>query len=170
MREALMTLALRDRGAMALLMLVGLTQFALARDFPLASCKGANGTITELSGIDTEHASMVGIVTAPDAAEYCRRQVSTEPVNFCVRDVMKNEKGTRYRAAANCIQHVLESKSDLTSVTLERYGLIRNGEEYFWKTLRSGKSLGNSCADGTPPMYEQFKILCPREAERLNLP
>ena len=169
-RRTAVNIVLRDRGVMTLLMLVGLTQTALARDFPLASCKGANGTITELSGIDTEHASMVGIVTAPDAAEYCRRQVPAEPVNSCVRNVLKNEKGIRYRAAVNCVQHVLESKSDLTSATLERYELIRNGEEYFWKTLRSGRSLGNSCADGTPPMYEQFKILCPKEAERLNLP
>ena len=162
--------AAQDWGIMALLVGTSLTQNAVARDFPLASSKGANGTITELSDVDTEHASMVGIVTAPDAAEYCHRQSPSEPLNSCVRNVMKYEHGTRYRAAANCAQHVLESKNDLTSATPAQYKLTRSGDEYVWKQIPSGGLLGNSCAEGTPPMFEQFKIPCPTEAARLNLP
>ena len=84
---------------MALLVGTSLTQNAVARDFPLASSKGANGTITELSDVDTEHASMVGIVTAPDAAEYCHRQSPSEPLNSCVR---RNEIRARYPLSGRC--------------------------------------------------------------------
>jgi hypothetical protein len=138
-----------------------------ARDFPLASCKGANGTIAKLSGVDTDHASMEGSITEPDVIEYCVRQKGArETLDHCVHETVERTSPTRYRAAANCPQHLLESKIDKLT---EQFKLITQNDERAWKSVRTGKVLGNSCGDGTPPLLEQFKILCPREADLLNL-
>ena len=58
--------------AIALLTFANLPARA-AGDFPLASCKGWNGTVVERDGIDTTHATMRGIVTKADLQEYCER-------------------------------------------------------------------------------------------------
>ena len=44
-----------------------------AGDFPLASCKGWNGTIVESSGVNSQSAVIRGIVTKADVQEYCER-------------------------------------------------------------------------------------------------
>ena len=147
-----------------------------ARDFPLASCKSANGTIIQMSGTNTDHATMVGTVTAPDAMEYCDRDPGGETtanggpktVEACVAEYLKRENGAQYRAIANCPQHILESNAGRG---MERFRLVRNDEGAFaWGSIRTGRTLGNSCGDGTPPLFEQFKILCPREASNIELP
>jgi hypothetical protein len=57
----------------------------------------------------------------------------------------------------------------MRSITTERFKLIVQNDESTWKSMRTGKMLGNSCGDGTPPLIEQFKILCPHEADALKL-
>jgi hypothetical protein len=145
-----------------------------ARDFPLASCKGANATITELLGVDTNNAHMSGVVTAPDAIEYCVRQVSGRPGSRethdqCAQDVLRAENGTRYYAEANCPRHMLKGKIDQSVTALEQLTLVCGKDSCAWKSIRTGKMLGESCGDGTPPLYLQFQILCPTEAESLPL-
>lgn len=138
-----------------------------ARDFPLASCKGPNGTITTLSGVDTDHAIMEGTITEPDVIEYCVRQKGPrETLDHCVRETLERNNPTRYRAAANCPQHLLESTIDKA---IEQFKLVHEKDEKAWRSVRTGKTLGNSCGDGTPPLFEQFKILCPHEADLLDL-
>ena len=143
--------------------------FGKARDFPLSSCKSADGTITQLSGIDTDHASMVGMITEPDAIEYCSREVASEPPEQCAKAIVQELNGAEYRATANCPKHILESKTDQRAQALEQYILVRKDGEFFWKSTRTGNTLGNSCADGTPPLFQQFGILCPKETGTLEL-
>jgi hypothetical protein len=147
---------------------------AEARDFPLASCKGANGTITELFGIDTDHARMIGVVTIPDAIEYCVRQVSGRPGSRethdqCAQEVLRAENGARYYAEANCPKRVLRSKTDQSAKAIEQLTLVCGKDSCTWRSNLTGKMLGDSCADGTPPLFLQFEILCPTEAEGLPL-
>jgi hypothetical protein len=148
---------------------------AEARDFPLASCKGANGTIIQLSDVDTDHATMVGTVTLSDALEYCVRQVSGRPGSRqkhqqCARDTLRAENGAHYRASANCPKRLLESKIDQRDRIFEVFGLVHERGEYAWSSMRTDKVLRNSCGDGTPPLFEQFKILCPTEAQSIDVP
>jgi hypothetical protein len=147
---------------------------AEARDFPLASCKGANATITTLSGVDTGQARMSGIITAPDAIEYCVRQVSGRPGSRethdqCAQELLRAENGARYYAEANCSKRVLRSKTDQRAKSLDALTLVCEKNACTWKMISTGKMLGQSCADGTPPLYFQFEILCPTEAEGLPI-
>jgi hypothetical protein len=54
------------------------TPAAAAGDFPVASCKTWNGTVVELSGINTSTAIMRGIITRADIQEYCERDPGGE--------------------------------------------------------------------------------------------
>jgi hypothetical protein len=121
----------------------------------------------QLTGVDTERASMEGRITQPDVIEYCARQKGTgETLDHCVRETFERSSRARYHAAANCPQHLLESMRERS---VEQFRLVRENGENVWKSVRTGKVLGNSCGDGTPPLLEQFKILCPTEAEALDL-
>lgn len=155
-------------------LLVTLSLGAQARDFPLASCKGANATITELLGVDTNHAQMTGVMTAPDAIEYCVRQVigrpdTRETYQQCAQEVLRSEHGVRYFAEANCQKRTLGSKIDQRITAIEQFALVCGKDSCAWKSYRTGKILGDSCADGKPPLLLKFEILCPREAEGLPL-
>ena len=114
---------------------------------------------------------MVGTITEPDVIEYCLRQKrEQEALENCVRRTLEPNNPIRYRAAANCPKHLLESKTEqLPENKSEQFGLVHEHGENAWKSIRTGKVLGNSCGDGTPPLFEQFKILCPQEAKSLNL-
>ncbi|MCP1558845.1 UNVERIFIED_ORG: hypothetical protein M2438_002935 [Methylobacterium sp. SuP10 SLI 274] len=134
-----------------------------AGDFPLASCKGWNGTVVERDGIDTARALMRGIVTKADLQEYCERDPGGETKEFggkltkpqCVARYLRTESRTALTAEANC-----------------RTGTIsyRSGERQAGKTrFPLGPDADTSCASGMPPLIAQFKMLCPAAVKRFRL-
>ncbi|WP_345821625.1 hypothetical protein ABC766_07170 [Methylobacterium fujisawaense] len=134
-----------------------------AGDFPLASCKGWNGTVVERDGIDTARAAMRGIVTKADLQEYCERDPGGETKQFggklttaqCVASYLRSEGRATMTAEANC----------RTGTVGYRYGngQVRKARFPF------GADADTSCASGMPPMVEQFKMLCPAAAKRLKV-
>src|SRR4051794_24715547 len=126
-----------------------------AGDFPLASCKGWNGTVVERNGIDTPAATMRGIITKADLQEYCERDPGGETKEFggnlttaqCVTKYFLSDSRVQLAASANC----------RTGVVQYRYGNRSPQQAKF--PLRPDAD--TSCASGMPPMIEQFKMLCP---------
>jgi len=68
MRTSLLSIALFTFGLSA----------AQAKDFPLASCAGWNGTLVSKTGIDSSTAVMEGKLTRADFQEYCKRDPGWE--------------------------------------------------------------------------------------------
>ena len=130
-----------------------------AGDFPLASCKGWNGTIIEREGIDTQHATMSGILTKADFQEYCERDPGGETQQYggkltlkqCVKRYMQQSGKDKMSSTANCDTGQLSFK--LSQKPAQRVRFPLQDED-------------TSCASGMPPLIEQFKLLCPKAAER----
>ena len=134
-----------------------------AGDFPLASCKGWNGTVVERDGIDTTHATMRGIVTKADLQEYCERDPGGETKQFggklttaqCVVNYLRSEGRATMAAEANCRAGTVSYRYGDRQAAKARFPLGADGD--------------TSCASGNPPMIEQFKMLCPAAAKRLKV-
>ncbi|MEN3237856.1 hypothetical protein PUR29_30680 [Methylobacterium ajmalii] len=134
-----------------------------AGDFPLASCKGWNGTVVERDGIDTTHATMRGIVTKADLQEYCERDPGGETKQFggklttaqCVANYLRSEGRATIAAQANCKAGTVSYRYGDRQAAKARFPLGPDGD--------------TSCASGNPPMIEQFKMLCPAAAKRLKV-
>lgn len=132
-------------------------------DFPLASCKSWNGTITKLSGLNTARATMQGSVATPDVQEYCERDPGGETIAYggkltidqCVARYKREVKNIRLEAVANCNQGILSFS----------YGPSRRQKVKFPISAETDQS----CASGLPPLREQFKILCPAAASTHNV-
>ena len=129
-------------------------------DYWLASCAGWNGTIQEIIGKDTREARMSGIVSEPDIVEYCERDPGgvtirwggTKTIGECVEG-LSSKTNVRLRSTANCETGTLRFF----------YG---SGAE---QNMRLPLPADRSCASGLPPLIEQFRTLCPRNAERFDL-
>lgn len=145
------------------LSILAVTAAHAAGDFPLASCKGWDGTIIERNGIDTASASMRGIITKADIQEYCERDPGGETkqyggkltVHQCVERHHREEGRTTMSAQANC----------RAGMIAYQYGSRVSGRARF----PLGPDADTSCASGMPPMTRQFAILCPAAARRLKV-
>ena len=134
-----------------------------AGDFPLASCKGWNGTVVERDGIDTARATMRGIVTKADLQEYCERDPGGETRAFggkltkaqCVAKYLPETSGIALSSRANCE----------TGTVVYQYGDRPERRARF----PLGPLVDASCASGIPPLREQFKVLCPSTAKRFRV-
>jgi hypothetical protein len=134
-----------------------------AGDFPLASCKGWDGTIVERDGINTAAAHMRGIITKADLQEYCERDPGGETKQYggkltvrqCVERYVQQESRATMFAQANC----------RTGAISYRYG------DRVTRRIRFplGPDVDTSCASGVPPMIRQFKTLCPAAAKRFKV-
>jgi len=128
------------------------------QNFPLASCKGWDGTVTERSGVDTENASLRGVITKANVEEFCNRIVPEdkpardEAVVACIQDTLPTATKVLVSARANCRKATL---------------VFNDGME----TKRVQFPVGNdtSCGSGMPPMIAQFQKLCPRRAAELHV-
>jgi hypothetical protein len=132
-------------------------------DFPLASCKSHDGTITEKSGINTSKALIKGMITKADIQEYCERDPGGSTITYggketfamCVEKIYREEKDTQLIAIANCSTQVLTFRDGNNQEVKVRFPLAPNADQ--------------SCASGMPPLISQFKILCPAAANRLKM-
>ena len=128
------------------------------QNFPLASCKGWDGTVTERSGIDTENALMRGVVTKANVEEYCNRIVPEDKparddaVLECTQDTVPVATKAQLSARANCQNATLE---------------FSNGGDT--QRIRFPAGTDTSCASGLPPLIAQFQKLCPRRAAGLRV-
>jgi hypothetical protein len=142
---------------------LGMSSAYASRDFPLASCKRHNGTITEKSGINTSRALIKGIVTKADIQEYCERDPGGSTIKYggketfamCVEKIYRQEKDTQLIAVANCSTQVLTFREGNKQEAQVRFPLAPNADQ--------------SCASGMPPLISQFKILCPTAANKLRM-
>ncbi|CAO4183655.1 hypothetical protein [Methylorubrum aminovorans] len=134
-----------------------------AGDFPLASCKGWDGTIIARDGIDSISASMRGIITKADIQEYCERDPGGETKQYggkltvrqCIDLYLREEGRATMSAQANC----------RAGTITYQYGGRVSGRARF----PLGPDADTSCASGMPPMIRQFTILCPAAAKRLKV-
>lgn len=134
-----------------------------AGDFPLASCKGWNGTVVERDGIDTARATMRGVITKADLQEYCERDPGGETSQYggkltkaqCVQKYLRTTGRVTMIAEANCRSATVSYRYDDRQGGKARFPL--------------GPDADTSCASGMPPMVEQFKLLCPMAAKRLKV-
>ena len=118
-----------------------------AGDFPLASCKGWDGPVSQRGGIDTSHAWLKGVVTQDDLLEYCTRDPGGETnqyggklsVSHCVEKYMLKLDKMPLLAEANCSR----------GVVVFRYGKDIAGAAKF--PLAEGADI--SCASGMPPAH-----------------
>jgi hypothetical protein len=125
-------------------------------DYPHASCKSWDGTIVEISGLNSARASMVGKITEQDVKEFCLRQPpdpttksGKRQVKQCIKDTLMETSGLILRTLANC-----------------RDGSITFSVGSWKKSARFPLSQdeGTGCASNLPPVIEQFRILCPNRA------
>lgn len=166
-------------GLSALVLLVSVAnsqEIGQPGSFPLASCKGWSATLTELKRKDTDRATMRGVLTSADAKEYCERDPGGVTVAYggkktvadCIVDVLNGARSSvppqiTVSATADCKRGIIDSASEkrYQLVGIERHS---SGAELTWKHIRSGAILGQSCGEGTPPITEQFRIMCPAAA------
>jgi hypothetical protein len=133
-------------------------------NFPLASCKGWDGTIVSISGVNSRKALLKGRVTRSNIREYCERDPGGETVQFggkqtvdeCVENYYDEVKQKSVTSIADCSQGSLTHKY---------------GEDYS-KTLQFpiNPNVDSSCASGIPPLELQFKLLCPQFNQSLVKP
>ena len=129
-------------------------------DFPLASCKSNNGTITEKSGINTERALIKGMITKADIQEYCERDPGGSTiahggkltVTQCVTSMYQRVAKDEMYALANCNTGYLKFRYGTSPEKNVKFPLNRDFD--------------TSCASGMPPLIEQFRLLCPAAAAR----
>jgi hypothetical protein len=144
-------------------LLLGTSAYA-AGDYPLASCKGWNGTVTEKSGVNSENAMIKGIVTKADIQEYCERDPGGMTKKYggklteeqCVAQVQGEVGRVELASAANCGAGTMVFRDGSRPPRAIRFPL--------------GPNADTSCASGAPPLIEQFKLLCPVSARRLGVP
>ena len=136
-------------------------QLACSLTFPLASCKGWNGTINVMDGLNSTKATMTGSVLAKDLREYCTRDPGGETTNYggklsieqCVEKYLA-QKNDPLTTTANC---------ETGDLVFERY---LNGEKKT-TTVSFPLAIGTdrSCASGLMPLEYQFAMLCPTNAD-----
>ena len=134
-----------------------------AGDFPMASCAGWNGTVTEREGIDTARASMAGIVTKADLQEYCERDPGGETranggrstKARCVNRLLPETRTAKSTSRADCRTGRISYSYGGREPVVARFPLARDAD--------------TSCASGMPPVIEQFRMLCPAAAKRFGL-
>jgi hypothetical protein len=145
--------------------------------FPLSACKGWNGTITKINGIDSSHASMDGEVTQEDLREYCTRSPGSEVMNGdrnaiqkCVDERLSELKSTlpngwQVFVSSDCKKGLLRSHREhlyqVASVTVVK----SNFPDIVWRHVRTGELLEFSCGSGADVLTQQFKLLCPATLE-----
>ena len=136
-------------------------QLACSLTFPLASCKGWNGTINVMDGLNSTKATMTGHVLAKDLREYCTRDPGGETTNYggklsidqCVAKYLA-QKNDPLKTTANC---------ETGDLVFERYS---NGEKKVSKeTFPLSAGTDKSCASGLIPLEAQFAMLCPKNAD-----
>jgi len=134
-------------------MLLSLPVYA-SGDYPVASCKSWNGTITEKSGINSRNALIKGSVTKADVQEYCERDPGGMTKQYggkltveqCVAKTQQEIGKVDLVTKANCSTGTLVFQYGSRPPTSVRFPL--------------GADANQSCASGMPPLIEQFKILC----------
>ena len=136
-------------------------QLACSLTFPLASCKGWNGTIDVLSGLNSTKATMTGHVLAKDLKEYCTRDPGGETTNYggklsidqCVAKYLA-QKNDPLKTTANC---------ETGELVFEKY---MNGEKKSrTEIFPLDVGIDTSCASGLIPLEAQFAMLCPKNAD-----
>lgn len=139
--------------------------------FPLASCKAWNGTITEITGVNTSAARMSGVVTKEDVLEYCSRMQGDDEAKqaACLKEGAIQLGGQfSLMSTADCQAGRIKTTDEKEYQLRGLGGLwLNGGYSLTWQHVRSGKVLDGSCASGAPPITEQFKILCTAAVERL---
>ena len=129
-------------------------------DFPHASCKTWNGTVVAMSGVNTSHARMSGIITRADVQEYCDRDAGEETVQYGPGKLTIAQCVARYFRK---LRHVkLLARADCARATVE----FHDGDRVERVQLPAADV---SCASGHPPLIEQFKRLCPTRAKELKV-
>jgi uncharacterized protein len=136
-------------------------------EFPLASCKSWNGTITFITGQDTSNAQMEGAVRQDDLLEYCLRQSigQTAPlrgsnsIEQCVNDLKKDEEGTKLAARADCLQRKISNRRGQDHS--EEYLFVPIAGEVNWLTQDVSIPFPTACAGDMFPVEQQFRLLCP---------
>lgn len=142
--------------------------------YPLASCSSWDGTVTQIGGLDTNAATMSGMVRGSDALEYCerdparvmRRDAGRADVRQCVDSVLRRTRGMWFAAQANCERHELET---VRGRELGVFHLVPVRGQTLWRSLNSKIVHEKTCAEGTPPLYRQFAMLCPAQAAAMGL-
>ncbi|MGG7581739.1 hypothetical protein [Rhizobium sp. Nf11,1] len=136
---------------------------AQAKDFPLASCAGWNGTLVSRTGTNSSTAVMEGNVNQANFQEYCERDPGGETtthggkltVEQCVAMYMKENGKDTYRSTANCRKGTLS--------------FFPPGGEPLRVTFPLPEDADVSCASGMPPLIEQFTMLCPQAARKFKM-
>lgn len=128
-----------------------------ALDYPVASCKSWDGTITGTRNLGTTNAEMVGKVTSDDILEYCRRQFRPDQINDCMNDNEIRVQTAQLYTIANC--------KDYTINFIYKDAL----NNYTTKANFRTKPQNLSCAGNLPPVIKQFIYLCPRESSEAGI-
>jgi hypothetical protein len=143
------------------------TTYGYSADFPLSS-KGYSATIIIIKNIDSDNALAVGQVRRPNAEEYCNRDPGGETTKYggrltfqqCVDNVLKEERGKKVSATADCLRKKVTVDWGGTYVIKSK---VWNDTywEYTWVDDSSGAILDGSGASGAPVIEATFRMLCP---------
>lgn len=130
------------------LTIVLITNTSYAGDYPMASCKAWNGTITGARNLGSTMAEMYGRVTESDILEYCARQVAANDVSKCMKENEIRVQTAKSHTIANCRENtIIFTYSDALN-------------SYVTKANFSVKPQNLSCAGGLLPLIKQYKYLC----------
>jgi hypothetical protein len=129
-------------------------------DFPRASCGTWNGTVVGMSGVNTRHARMSGIITRADVQEYCDRDSGSETIRNggkltvaqCVARYYRKLRHVKLLARADCARATLEFHDG--NYPVQR---VQIPVEYI------------DCMSGRVPLIYQFEKLCPTRTRELKM-
>jgi Domain of unknown function (DUF4431) len=142
--------------------------------FPLVSCEGVDGTITELVGVNTAQARIRGVVTAADFEAYCDRD--PEHVTMAHGGKLTRPQCTEraklgmgrgpavMTVTADCEQGLIRIGSDREYQLRQTKGGADGDVEFAWREIRTGQILDASCGSRAPLLSKQFRLLCPGRA------
>jgi hypothetical protein len=129
-------------------------------DFPRSSCKTWNGTVVAMSGVNTSRALMRGIITRADVQEYCDRDPGEETVQYGPGKLTIPQCVARYYRKLRNVK--LLARADCARATLEFHDGGRVERLKF-------PTADTSCSSGHSPLISQFNMLCPKQAQELEM-
>lgn len=129
-------------------------------EFPIASCKSWDGTVTLLKGKNSRRALMAGFVSRANVREFCERDPGGETVAYggkesvdqCIEKNYRSVENLRLTATADCAADEVTLRSGSTAFRHVRLPVA-----------------DTSCASGNPPIIAEFKLMCPARAHELGL-
>lgn len=134
--------------------------------FPI-SAKGEQATLTELDGVDTDHASAKGQITQADFLEYCERDPGGETIQYGGKLTVR-QCAQREQATTNQRTFVSHANCKAKELHLWDGSWRFLGYQHETITWTDPKGENEKPWNGTAAADGQFELLCPNTFARVR--